>query len=138
MSKPLITIEAIVNKPIDKVWEMWVKPEHITKWCFAADDWHAPSSTSDFKVGGKLTTRMEAKDGSFGFDFWGIYNEIKPNEKVAITLGDDRKWDTYFYEIDGGVKVVEEFEAESQNPIEMQQTGWQMILNNFKKYAESH
>jgi uncharacterized protein YndB with AHSA1/START domain len=117
---------------------MWTKPEHITKWYFASDDWHAPSSTSDFKIGGKLNTRMEAKDGSFGFDFWGIYNDIKPNEKVGITIGDDRKWDTYFSVVDGGVKVIEEFEAENENPVEMQQEGWQMILNNFKKYAESH
>ncbi|HRG02154.1 MAG TPA: SRPBCC domain-containing protein [Bacteroidia bacterium] len=137
MSKPVITIEAIVNKPIGIVWECWTKPEHITKWCFASDDWHAPSSTSDFKVGGKISTRMEAKDGSFGFDFWGIYNDIKTNEKVGVVLGDDRKWDTYFSVVDGSVKVVEEFEAESQNPIEMQQAGWQMILNNFKKYVES-
>ena len=138
MSKTLITVEAIVNQPIDKAWEMWTKPEHITQWCFASDDWHAPNSTSDFKVGGKLSTRMEAKDGSFGFDFWGIYNDIKPNEKVGVIMGDDRNWDTYFSVIDGGVKVVEEFEAESENPVEMQQAGWQMILNNFKKYAESH
>ena len=137
MSKPVITVEAIVKKPITTVWECWTKPEHITKWCFASDDWHAPSSTSDFKVGGKISTRMEAKDGSFGFDFWGIYNEIIPNEKLAITMGDDRKWDTYFSAVDGSVKVVEEFEAECQNPIEMQQAGWQMILNNFKKYVES-
>jgi len=137
MSKHVITIEAIVNKPIDTVWECWIKPEHITKWCFASDDWHAPSSTSDFKVGGKISTRMEAKDGSFGFDFWGIYNDIKANEKVGVVLGDDRKWDTYFWVVNGGVKVVEEFEAESENPIEMQQAGWQMILNNFKKYVES-
>lgn len=137
MSKPLITVEAIVNKPIDIVWECWTKPEHITKWCFASDDWHAPSSTSDFKIGGKLSTRMEAKDGSFGFDFWGTYAEITPNKKLAIIMGDDRKWDTYFSVVDGGVKVVEEFEAEGENPIEMQQTGWQMILNNFKKYVES-
>ena len=137
MSKPLITLESIIIKPMNTVWECWTKPEHITKWCFASDDWHAPSSTSDFKVGGKLSTRMEAKDGSFGFDFWGIYNEIKPNEKLTITMGDDRKWNTYFSLVDGGVKVVEEFEAESQNPVEMQQEGWQMILNNFKKYVES-
>ena len=77
------------------------------------------------------------KDGSFGFDFWGTYNEIIPNEKLAITMGDERKWDTYFSVVEGGVKVVEEFEAESENPIEMQQGGWQMILNNFKKYVES-
>ena len=137
MSKPVITVEAIVNKPITTVWECWTKPEHITKWCFASDDWHAPNSTSDLKVGGKLSTRMEAKDGSFGFDFWGIYNDIKTNEKVGVVLGDDRKWDTYFSVVDGDVKVVEEFEAESENPIEMQQAGWQMILNNFKKYVES-
>lgn len=137
MSKPLITLEAIIIKPMNTVWECWTKPEHITKWCFASDDWRAPSSTSDFKVGGKLSTRMEAKDGSFGFDFWGIYDEIKPNEKLTITMGDDRKWNTYFSLVDGGVKVVEEFEAESQNPVEMQQEGWQMILNNFKKYVES-
>ena len=137
MSKPLIKIEAIINSNIEKVWECWTKPEHITKWCFASDDWHAPSSTSDFKIGGKLNIRMEAKDGSFGFDFWGIYNDIKPNEKVGITIGDDRKWDTYFSVVDGSVKVVEEFEAESENPIEMQEAGWQMILNNFKKYVES-
>ena len=136
MSKPVITIETVVNKPLEQVWECWIKPEHITKWCFASDDWHAPSSTSDFKVGGKLSTRMEAKDGSFGFDFWGIYNDIKANEKVGVVLGDDRKWDTYFSVVDGSVKVVEEFEAESQNPVEMQQAGWQMILNNFKKYVE--
>ena len=123
MSKPVITIEAIVNKPIGIVWECWTKPEHITKWCFASDDWHAPSSTSDFKVGGKISTRMEAKDGSFGFDFWGIYNEIIPNEKLAITMGDDRKWDTYFSVVEGGVKVIEKFEAESENRIEMQQGG---------------
>jgi uncharacterized protein YndB with AHSA1/START domain len=135
MSKPLIKIEAIINSNIEKVWECWTKPEHITQWCFASDDWHAPSSSSDFKVGGKLSTRMEAKDGSF--DFWGIYNNIKPNEKVGITIGDDRKWDTYFSVVDGSVKVVEEFEAESENPIEMQEAGWQMILNNFKKYVES-
>ena len=138
MSKTVITIEAIVNKPIDKVWEMWVTPEHITQWCFAADEWHCPTSSSDFKVGGTFSTRMEAKDGSFGFDFGGTYNEIKINEKVAITLGDDRKWDTYFSVVEGGVKVVEEFEAENENPVEMQQAGWQMILNNFKKYVESH
>ncbi len=91
MSKPVVTIEAIVNKPIDKVWECWTKPEHITQWCFASDDWHAPSSASDFKIGGKISTRMEAKDGSFGFDFWGTYDEITTNKKLAITMGDDRK-----------------------------------------------
>lgn len=138
MSKTLITIEAVVNKPIANVWEMWTKPEHITQWNAASDDWHTPRSTNDLKVGGKFTYRMEAKDGSFGFDFWGIYDEIKLNEKIACTLGDDRKWTTNFIEVKDGVKVIESFEAENQNPIEMQQAGWQMILNNFKKYAENN
>jgi len=138
MNKQIITIETIVNKPIDKVWDYWTNAEHITKWCFASDDWHAPSSTSDLRVGGKLSTRMEAKDGSFGFDFWGIYNDIIPNEKLSITLGDDRKWEIYFTKVENGIKIIETFEAESENPIEMQQAGWQMILNNFKKYTEHH
>ncbi len=136
MSKTLITIEAVVKKPIAIVWEMWTKPEHITQWNYASDDWCAPSATNDLKVGGKFTYRMEAKDGSFGFDFWGIYDEIILNQKVACTLGDARKWTTTFVEVPGGVKVIEAFEAENENPVEMQQAGWQMILNNFKKYAE--
>jgi uncharacterized protein YndB with AHSA1/START domain len=132
----MITVQAIVNAPIEKVWELWTKPEHITQWCFASDDWHAPSSNCDLKVGGIISTRMEAKDGSFGFDFWGTFNEIKPNERLLITMGDNRKWDTRFSLAEGGVKVLEEFEAENENPIEMQKMGWQAILNNFKKYAE--
>ncbi|MBK7816762.1 MAG: SRPBCC domain-containing protein [Sphingobacteriaceae bacterium] len=106
--------------------------------CFASDDWHAPSSSSDLKVGGKLSTRMEAKDGSFGFDFWGIYKEIKPNEKLTITMGDGRMWETNFSKVDGGTKVIELFEAENENPEEMQKAGWQAILNNFKIYAEAN
>lgn len=136
--KNTISVEALVNAPIEKVWEFWTKPEHITKWCFASDDWHAPSSSSDLKVGGKLSTRMEAKDGSFGFDFWGTYKEIKTNEKLTITMGDGRMWETNFSKINGGTKVIELFEAENENPIEMQKGGWQAILNNFKKYAEAN
>lgn len=138
MSKTLITIEAVVNKPIEKVWEFWTKPEHITQWNAASEDWHTPSSTNDLKIGGKFSSRMEAKDGSFGFDFWGIYDEIKLHEKIACTLGDERKWITTFFQVPGGVRVVEAFEAEGENPIEMQQAGWQMILNNFKKYSEAN
>lgn len=138
MSKPIVTVEAVVNSTIDKVWNFWTSPEHIKKWNNASDDWHTPQSTIDLKVGGKFTSRMEAKDGSFGFDFWGTYDDIKINEKIGCTLGDGRKWDTYFSVVDGGVKVVEKFEAEGENPVEMQQTGWQMILNNFKKYVEAN
>lgn len=137
-TKTKVTVEAIVNASMEKVWDAWTKPEHITRWCFASDDWHAPSSSSDLNTGGKLSTRMEAKDGSFGFDFEGTYTEIIPHEKLAVTLGDGRTWDTFFEEAEGGVKVTEIFEAEAQNPIEMQQAGWQMILNNFKKYVEGN
>lgn len=132
-----ITVTALISANNQKVWDYYTQPDHITKWNFASDDWHCPTAENDLKVGGKYIARMEAKDGSFGFDFWGTYDEITLNKKLAITMGDGRKWDTYFSIVDGGIKIVEEFEAESENPIEMQQAGWQMILNNFKKYVES-
>jgi uncharacterized protein YndB with AHSA1/START domain len=138
MSKTVITIDALVKAPINKVWELWTSPNHITKWSFASDDWHAPSASNDLKVGGKFTTRMEAKDGSFGFDFWGTYDEIVPNKKIAYTMGDGRKAHISFTETADGVNITEGFEAEDENPVEMQQGGWQMILNNFKKHVENN
>lgn len=138
MSKTVITIDAVVNAPNSKVWEIWTSPEHIVKWNHASDDWHTTTATNDLKVGGKFNSRMEAKDGSFGFDFWGIYDEIVTNKKIAYTLGDDRKVDVTFTEKDNGVEIISSFEAENENPIDMQKTGWQLILNNFKKYVESN
>jgi uncharacterized protein YndB with AHSA1/START domain len=132
-----ITIETEVLAPIEKVWACWNNPEHITKWCFASDDWHAPQAASDLRVGGKFTTRMEAKDGSSGFDFGGTYLDIKENEVVEYEMGDNRNVRTTFVPTEKGVKVTETFEAEDQNPIEMQRAGWQSILNNFKKYVEN-
>lgn len=137
MSKPVITVDAMVHAPITKVWEQWNSPEHIQQWCAASDDWHAPSATNDLKKGGRFTTRMEAKDKSFGFDFGGVYDDVDENKRIEYTMDDGRKVHITFTETDGGVKISESFEAEDQNSLEMQQGGWQMILNNFKKYAES-
>ena len=131
-----ITIKATINAPIEKVWKFWSSPEHITQWYFASEDWHAPKAENDFRTGGKFLTRMEAKDGSFGFDFWGIYNHIIPNELIEYTMGDNRKAKVLFVFENSQTSITTIFEAEDENPIEMQQFGWQAILNNFKKYAE--
>jgi len=136
-NKTKITVECSVNAPIEKVWNAWTAPEHITQWNAAIDEWHCPSATNDLTVGGKFSYRMEAKDGSFGFDFWGIYDSIKEKEQIESTLGDDRKVQVVFESNGSETKVIETFEAESQNPVEMQRGGWQAILNNFKKHVEN-
>jgi uncharacterized protein YndB with AHSA1/START domain len=137
-TKTLITVEATINAPVEKVWKYWAGPEHITKWCNASDDWHAPKAENDLRVGGKFSTRMEAKDGSFGFDFGGVYDDVKTNELIAYTMGDGRTVKVIFKGEGNTTKVVETFEAETQNPVEMQQGGWQAILDNFKKYTEAN
>jgi uncharacterized protein YndB with AHSA1/START domain len=136
--KEQIKVEAFINAPIEKVWEYWNEPEHITKWCSASDDWHAPSATNDLKVGGTFTTRMEAKDGSAGFDFGGIYTTVTEKERIEYTMDDGRKVSIDFVSQDGGVKIVESFDPEDENPLEMQRAGWQAILDNFKRYTESN
>lgn len=136
--KTKITVAATVNAPVEKVWEFWTSPEHITRWNNASDDWHTPRADNDLRVGGKFNTRMEAKDGSFGFDFWGVYDEVKTNELIAYTLGDDRKVSITFKSNGNTTDVTETFEAESTNPVEMQKGGWQAIMDNFKKYTESN
>ena len=135
--KKSITIESIINAPIDKVWKLWTEPEHIKKWNNASPDWHTPFAENDLKAGGKFSSRMEAKDGSFGFDFGGVYDDVKTNELIAYNLGDGRKVKIIFSVQDNKTKVVETFEAESENPIEIQRGGWQSILDNFKNYTES-
>lgn len=137
MSNTKIKIEATVSADIKKVWEYWTKPEHITKWNFASDDWHCPRAENDLKIGGKFNSRMEAKDGSFGFDFWGIYDEIVEHKKIVYTMGDGRKAITTFEDQNNKTKVTTLFEPENENPVEMQKGGWQAILNNFKKYVEA-
>lgn len=131
-----ITVKTTVHEPVQKVWEYWTEPKHITKWNNASDDWHTPIAENDLRVGGKFLTRMEAKDGSFGFDFGGIYDEVKLNEVISYTMGDGRKVNVTFKGQGNETEVIETFDAETTNPIEMQQAGWQAILDNFKKYVE--
>lgn len=132
-----ITVEVTVNAPVGKVWEAWTKPEHIVKWNFATDDWHSPWAKADFREGGSFSARMEAKDGSMGFDFGGIYDVIRNNEFIEYTMGDDRKVQVEFSSSGNQTKVVETFDAENTHSLELQKNGWQAILDNFKKYVES-
>lgn len=131
-----ITVENTVKAPIEKVWKFWTGPRHIEKWNNASDDWHTPHAENDLRVGGKFVSRMEAKDGSFAFDFGGVYDAVKENEYIEYTLGDERKVKISFTPAGNETKVVETFEAESTNPVEMQRGGWQAILDSFKRYTE--
>lgn len=132
-----ITVETTVKAPVEKVWKTWSTPEDIIQWNNASDDWHTTRAENDLRIGGKFLARMEAKDGSAGFDFGGIYDEVKPNELIGYTIGDGRKVKVTFSSGGDETKVTETFEAESTNPLEMQRAGWQAILDNFKKYTES-
>ena len=136
MSTTKITVETTVSADTKKVWNYWTKPEHITKWNFASDDWHCPKATNDLRVGGKYFARMEAKDGSFGFDFNTVYNEVVEHKTLTYTMEDGRKATTHFEDQNGKTKITTVFDAENQNPVEMQKGGWQAILNNFKKHVE--
>lgn len=136
MDKILVKIE--INKPINQVWESYNEPKHITKWCFANDDWHCPHSENDLRTGGAFKSRMEAKDGSFGFDFDGIYDEVKTLERIQYRMEDGREVETCFSKLDANrTEIVQQFDPETENPEEMQRECWQAILNNFKKYTET-
>jgi len=136
--KTSITVETTVNAPVEKVWHLWSSPEHITKWATASEDWHTPRAENDLRTGGKFLSRMEAKDGSMGFDLGGVYDEVIPNKTIAYTIGDGRKVKIDFTDLGGSTKITETFEAEGTNPVEMQRAGWQSIIDNFKKYAEQN
>ena len=133
----MITLTASVSVSLQKAWAIWNEPQHIIHWNFASDDWQCPSSSVDLRTGGRFSSRMEAKDGSFGFDFWGTYDEVVPFQTVRSTLGDGRKMEVRFSENQGKVTVTESFETEDQNTAERQREGWQAILDNYKTYAES-
>ncbi|SHL97915.1 SRPBCC family protein [Chitinophaga sp. CF418] len=137
-TKTAITVETTVQAPVAKVWEYWNQPEHIKQWAFASDDWHVPASENDLRTGGKFSTTMAAKDGSFSFDFGGVYTQVKEHKLIEYTLGDERKVSILFSSIGDATKIVETFEAEDTHSIEMQQSGWQAILDNFKKYTEAN
>ncbi|HEY9063258.1 MAG TPA: SRPBCC family protein [Pseudobacteroides sp.] len=137
MGNSRITIETIVNRPIEKVWESWTLPQHIMAWNNASEDWYTPSAENDLRVGGKFNYKMAARDGSYSFDFCGVYDEVVSGKKIVYTIVDGRKVVIDFTDVNGGVKVVETFEAEETNPIEIQRSGWQAILDNFKRYTET-
>ncbi|HEX8017058.1 MAG TPA: SRPBCC family protein [Flavobacterium sp.] len=134
----MITIKATIKASIEKVWNFWNSPEHITKWAFASADWHSPKAENDLREGGKFSTTMAAKDGSMSFDFWGEYTLVKENEAIKYVMGDGRTAEITFTETADGVEIIESFDPETQNPEEMQRAGWQAILDNFKNYAENN
>jgi uncharacterized protein YndB with AHSA1/START domain len=133
-----ITVEATIQAPVEKVWKYWTNPEHIVNWSFASDDWHSPAAENDLREGGKFSSTMAAKDGSMSFDFWGVYTKIDDHKVIDYTMGDGRTVAITFSGDGDTTKIVETFEAESENSVEMQQGGWQAILNNFKKYTEAN
>lgn len=136
--KTNVTISATVNAPVAKVWEYWNDVKHITQWNSPSEDWHSPRGENDVRPGGSFNIRMEAKDGSFGFDFGGIYDVVDTHKQIAYTLGDNRKVDITFVANGETTSITETFETENQNPVEMQRMGWQAILDNFKKYTEAN
>ena len=132
-----ITVKTSVKSEIDKVWNSWTKPEHITNWNFATAEWSCPNAVNDLKPNGKFSWRMEAKDGSMGFDFDGTYEKIVDKKLISYRMSDGRKVDIEFAQNGNEVIVSETFDAEGTNSDEMQRSGWQAILGNFKKYVES-
>ena len=131
-----INVQTTVSAPIDEVWRAYTTPEDIMKWNAASDDWHTTKVSVDLRTGGEFSSRMEAKDGSFGFDFVGTYTNVVTNHLLEYEFG-DRAAKVEFTETPNGTQVQVEFDAEEENPIEQQQGGWQAILNNFKRYVES-
>lgn len=138
IAKILISIQAEINAPVSKVWEYWTSPEHITKWNYASDDWHCPKADNDVRAGGKFSSTMAAKDGSFSFDFGGVHDKVEKDKTIASTMGDGRKMQVSFEEKDGKTIITESFEAEGENSLELQRGGWLAILNNFKKHTETN
>ena len=134
----MITIKTTIKASIEKVWEFWSSPEHITKWSFASPDWHTPYAENDLREGGKFKSTMAAKDGSMSFDFGGEYTLVEKYKAIEYVLEDGRKVEISFTETPNGVEVIESFDPETQNPEEMQRDGWQAILDNFKGYVETN
>ena len=132
-----ITIQAVVYATAEKIWEYYTAPEHIIRWNHASDDWHTTRAENDLKPGGEFHSRMEAKDGSAGFDFWGTYTAVRTNEFIAYTMGDGRNATVSFTATGDKTRIEIAFDPENSNPLEMQRDGWQAILDNFKTYAEA-
>jgi uncharacterized protein YndB with AHSA1/START domain len=138
MEKKKILVQTTISAGINKVWDYYTNPDHIVNWNFASDDWHCPNASNEFRVGGKYTARMEAKDGSFGFDFEAVYDEVVPNKHFSYSMPDGRKVKVTFFELNHLTTVKVNFDAETENSLEMQKEGWQAILDNFKSYTENN
>lgn len=134
----MITVQTKVQAPLDKIWSFWTVPEHITKWNSASEDWHTPYADNDLKVGGKFKYTMASKDGTMSFDFIGTYSVIQDKRTIAYTIEDGREVIIVFEAQEDGVIIRESFDPELENPKELQQQGWQAILDNFKKYVEAN
>ncbi|CAM3822706.1 SRPBCC family protein [Flavobacterium gelidilacus] len=137
MGKDRITVQTKIKAPIQKVWEFYTEPKHITKWNFASNDWCCPNAKNDLKKGGEFTLRMEAKDGSIGFDFTGKYEKVVPNELISYNIADGRNVDVVFSKNEDGIHLKQTFDAEGTNSDEQQKNGWQAILDNFKEYVNT-
>ena len=135
-AKTVITVEADIHASVEKVWDQYTNPEHIVKWNNASDDWHTPRAENDLRTGGRFLSRMEARDGSAGFDFTGVYTDVRPLEQINYTMDDDRKAEVSFVSGGNETTLRISFEAEQTNPVELQKEGWQSILDNFKNYVE--
>lgn len=136
MPNQQITISTVLKAPVERAWQAYTAPAEITQWNFASDDWCCPSADVDLRVGGAYRARMEAKNGSFGFDFAAVYGEVDPYKAITLTMNEGRKARTTFESIGEGTRVTTTFDAEEQNSLEMQRNGWQAILDNFRKYVE--
>jgi uncharacterized protein YndB with AHSA1/START domain len=133
-----VTVSATIDADVKDVWNYYTTPEHITKWNFADPSWHCPSASNDMKVGGRYVARMEARDGSFGFNFEAIYDEIVTGEKFTYSMLNGRQATVDFKKNGNQTAVTVSFDPETENPLDMQRRGWQAILDNFKKYAEEN
>ncbi len=132
-----IEIKTRVNAPLSKVWEFWNDEKHIVNWNAASPEWHTTKAENDLRPDGRFSYRMEAKDGSFGFDFEGTYRQVEPQQFISYELGDGRKTEIHFSEKESQVEITEIFDPESQNSLDLQRQGWQAILDNFKSYVET-
>ncbi|MBR9860209.1 activator of HSP90 ATPase [bacterium] len=133
-----IHIQALVNANASKAWEYYTSPEHITQWNFADPSWCCPTAENDLRIGGTYKARMEAVDGSMGFDFIAVYKELDPGKRFTYVMEDGRNARVEFIPEDEQTRVTVTFDPEGENPIEMQRAGWQAILNNYKSYTESN
>ena len=139
METPIVvTVECTVNVPVAKAWEYWSNPAHIVRWNSASPDWHTPRAENDLRTGGSFSSRMEARDGSMGFDFGGVYDLVTEHKTINYTMADGRRVFIEFTNNGDSTHILQKFDAETMNPVEMQQAGWQSIMNSYKAYTETN